>query len=148
MNIVKVKLKNTSTNELKYGTDGAACFDIPAAGDIEWVREDKLHTAIIPTGLFFEIPEGYKINIFPRSGWGFKYNIQLANGTGIIDSDYRGEVKVKLIAHSCPLSLPEIKYGTRVAQAEIVPVYIAEFETVDELSDTERGIGGFGSTGV
>lgn len=136
----------------KYGTTGAACFDLSSSKDVEWspkwdYNRFICYEAVIPTGLVFEVPEGYRMDIYPRSGWGFKHNIQLANGTGKIDSDYRGEVMVKLIAFCSERHLPEIKTGTRVAQAEINPVIQVSFKEAQELSDTNRGSGGFGSTG-
>ena len=149
--MIELKVKKISNQATipEYQTKGAACFDIAAAKDIDWVQEafndTFVYTATIPTGLAFEIPEGYRMDIYPRSGWGFKYNIQLANGTGKIDSDYRGELMVKLICFS---NKPQqIKVGTRIAQGEINPVYQAKFKEVEELSDTERGSNGFGSTG-
>ena len=142
-----------------YGSAGAACFDIHSDKDVAWtevhVRDEITGVgkqiawqAVVPTGLAFEIQSGYRMDIYPRSGWGFKHNIQLANGTGKIDSDYRGEVMVKLIAFCKKDDLPEIKKGERIAQAEINVVVQAEFKEVDSLSDTERGEGGFGSTGT
>lgn len=153
---VKVKKLNENATIPKYATSGAACFDLHSAEDIDWnkvyVQGMYLVTAIIPTGLAFEIPEGYRMDIYPRSGWGFKHNIQLANGTGKIDSDYRGEVMVKLIGF-IPISdfqkfTIQIKKGIRFAQAEINPVIQASFSEVETLSSTDRDSNGFGSTGV
>ena len=102
--------------------------------------------ALIPTGLFMEFEPGYEVQIRARSGLAAKHGIGLVNGVGTIDSDYRGEVKVALI------NLGEdafaVRNGDRIAQMVISPVVRAEIEPADELSDTERGKGGFGSTGV
>ena len=146
------KLDNNGTIPT-YGSKGAACFDMYSSENVEWKEVFQRGNvigweAIVPTGLSFEIQSGYRMDIYPRSGWGFKHNIQLANGTGKIDSDYRGEVKVKLIAFCSQSELPKIEKGSRIAQAEINAVIQAEFKEVDTLSDTERGEGGFGSTGT
>lgn len=152
--MTKVKIKKLHPDAIipTYGTDGAACFDLYALqvdglsiiGNV--INDDS--PVICRTGLSFEIPHGYAMMIYSRSGHGFKQDIRLANCVGVIDSDYRGEVMVKL---TCDLykELPDvIKPGDRVAQAMIVPVDRVEFETVDELSGTDRGAGGFGSTGA
>ena len=151
MKQIKIKTKTNFTLP-EYATLGAACFDIAASENVNWEiievdSEFGMAQAVVPTGLKFEIPEGYRMDIYPRSGWGFKYNIQLANGTGKIDSDYRGEVKVKLIAFGDVTNLPGITKGTRIAQGEINKVTQAIFKKTDNLSETERGQGGFGSTG-
>lgn len=160
---LKTKKINGQTKDLKYATDGAVCFDIVSNEDAAWnaiytrhYDADKrkvtknlvCYETIIDTGYQFEIPQGFRMDIFPRSGWGFKHNIQLANGTGKIDSDFRGEVKIKLIAFCERDNLPSINRGDRIAQADINPVTIAEFEYVDILEETERGQDGFGSTGI
>lgn len=161
--LLKTKKINDQTEDLKYGSKGAACFDLVSNADVEWKAVYAYHyevdnrqtsksiiafEAIIPTGYQFEIPEGFRMDIYPRSGWGFKHNVQLANGTGKIDSDYRGEVQVKLVGFTTRDNLPKISKGDRIAQAEINPVIVADFEYVDSLDETERGQGGFGSTGV
>ncbi len=164
---MKVKIVSKNSQLPKYKTSGACCMDLVAAEDTEWntdyfTREDwdrvmsgtgctlspALNTALITTGIKVEVPEGYRLDIYPRSGWGFKYNIQLANGTGKIDSDYRGEIQVKLIAIADVDSLPTILAGDRIAQMELNPVIKVEWEQVGELSVTERGRGGLGSTGT
>lgn len=158
MKSVQIKAKAVREGAIlpAYQTNGAACFDFVAAADVEWERvkigtatgEAFVFTAVVPTGFAFEIPEGYRMDIYPRSGWAFKHNIQLANGTGKIDSDYRGEVMVKLIGFFNEFSkVPEIKKGTRIAQSEINEVTRAEFVLTEDLSDTDRGEGGFGHTG-
>jgi dUTP pyrophosphatase len=134
----------------QYATDGAACFDLHAL--IPDVPKEAcvfpIKPAAIRTGLAFEIPDGYVMLIFSRSGHGFKNDIRLANCVGVIDSDYRGEVQVKL-SNDNPQGLRfDVKHGDRIAQAMIVPVERVELVQVDELSSTSRGEGGFGSTGT
>ena len=155
MNINIKKLKENAVIP-EYKTKGAACFDFVTANDFKWeIREVSnvlvFIQTIIETGLAFEIPEGYRLDIYPRSGNAFKYNIQLANGTGKIDSDYRGEVKIKLIGFVPKERLNEvmqgIKKGTRIAQGEINSVKQVKFISVKKLSETQRGEKGFGSTG-
>lgn len=126
----------------RYGTDGAACFDLQAAVSMS-IPGGK--TALIPTGLAFQIPEGYKLDVYSRSGLSIKHDLALANGTGIIDSDYRGEVMVAL--YNRAESTRHIERGDRIAQAMLVPVPKVHLIQVDELETTERGAGGFGSTG-
>jgi dUTP pyrophosphatase len=109
------------------------------------IRPGREHVAL-KTGLAFEIPEGYVMKVYSRSGHGFKNGIRLANGTGIIDSDYRGEVMVKM--HNDGDTAVLITAGERIAQAMIEPIQQVSFEVVDELSDTARGSGGLGSTGT
>lgn len=102
-------------------------------------------TSMLPTGLSFEIPEGYVGLVFARSSLGSKRGLAPANKVGVIDSDYRGEVKVALHNHS---TAPQtVEPGERVAQFVIVPFLPADYEEAQELSDTDRGAGGFGSTG-
>lgn len=123
-----------------YATKGAACFDIHAI-------EEGLVGAIpkiFRTGLAFEIPEGNAMLVFSRSGYGFSKDIRLSNCVGVIDSDYRGELKIKLVADGVHIN--RFMPGDRIAQAMIVPVPQVSF-IVGELSDTERGEGGFGSSG-
>lgn len=124
----------------KYATKGAACFDLHAHGlDYE--------TNVMGTGLAFAIPEGHVMLIFSRSGHGYKYGVRLANCVGVIDSDYRGEVSVKLTADSEEANKLIINPGDRIAQAMVIPVSQVTFDVVDQLDETERGTGGFGSTG-
>ena len=100
---------------------------------------------MVPTGLFFEIPEGYEVQVRPRSGLAAKSGITVLNTPGTIDSDYRGEIKVILI--NLGTSDFTVNSGDRIAQMIIAPVIQASFEITDSLSQTERGEGGFGSTG-
>lgn len=130
-----------------YETDGSAGMDIRAA-----VSEDESmiispnQRALVPTGLVFEIPKGFEVQIRPRSGLAFKNGITCLNTPGTIDSDYRGEIKVLLI--NLGAEEFEITRGMRIAQMIVAPVTQAQLNEVSELGDTERGIGGFGSTGV
>lgn len=102
--------------------------------------------AMIPTALSFEIPAGYEIQARPRSGLAAKQGVSLVNTPGTIDADYRGEVKIILI--NLGQEPVEIKNQDRIAQLVLCPVLQAEFEVVDTLSESSRGHGGFGSTGV
>jgi dUTP pyrophosphatase len=138
---MNIKIKKLHPNAVipTYGTEGAAAFDLYACTDSE-----NSGCTVVSTGLAFEIPEGHAMFIKPRSGMAFKEGIQAFSGT--IDSDYRGEIKVLLTADNVYTDII-IKAGQRVAQAVIMPVPNIAFEEVDELSDTSRGTGGFGSTG-
>lgn len=126
-----------------YATDGAACFDL-AVLCTELQRVPAGGSAEFATGLAFEIPAGYCMRIYSRSGQGFRHGVRLANCVGVIDSDYRGEVRVKLTNDS--MRDMHVRPGDRIAQAEIAPVLRVSFEEVDALSETERGANGFGST--
>ena len=150
------RLKKLSTIPT-YGTDGAGCFDLYACFDdvnsYEWIFYDSTNCnrfveehIVIPTGLSFEIPKGYCMLIFSRSGHGFKNNVRLSNCVGVIDSDYRGEVMVKLTQDSIDCDFT-VRHGDKIAQGMIIPVDKVQFVLQDELSDTERGSNGFGSTG-
>ena len=101
---------------------------------------------MVPTGLFFEIPEGYEVQIRPRSGLAAKNGVTVLNTPGTIDSDYRGEIKVILI--NLGAADFTINSGDRIAQMVVAPVTQAAFSITDSLSETERGAGGFGSTGI
>ncbi len=129
----------------QYQTKGAAGADISAF----LTRSETLRPGeykAIPTGLYMEIPEGYEVQVRPRSGLAFKHGVTVLNAPGTIDSDYRGEVKVILINHSDEPFV--INNGDRIAQIVVAPVSRLPFEEVRDLSETERGEGGFGSTGV
>lgn len=128
-----------------YATQGSAGMDITAAIDMP-VTLAPMQRMAIATGLTMAIPEGFEVQIRPRSGLALKQGLTVANAPGTIDSDYRGEVKVILInLGEAPV---EIDRGMRIAQMVIAPVTVAQFELVDRLDDTDRGDGGFGSTGV
>lgn len=128
----------------QYKTTGAAGADICALLS-EPVIIKKGERAMIPTGLFFAIPEGFEVQIRPRSGLAAKNGVTVLNTPGTIDSDYRGEIKVILI--NLGNEDFEVKNGDRIAQMVVAPVTIGVFEKVDALDETERGSGGFGSTG-
>jgi len=129
----------------EYKTAGAAGADICAFVS-EPVTIPAGKYAMVPTGLFFEIPMGYEVQIRPRSGLAAKNGVTVLNTPGTIDSDYRGEIKIILINLGDKDFV--INNGDRVAQMVIAPVTQGTFEIVKELSETERGAGGFGSTGV
>ena len=128
-----------------YKTAGAAGADVCALVE-ENVLLKKGQRTIIPTGLFFEIPQGYEIQVRPRSGLAAKNGVTVLNTPGTIDSDYRGELKVILI--NLGDEDFEIKSGDRIAQIIVAPVTIGNFIQCESISETERGAGGFGSTGV
>ena len=113
---------------------------------IETIFLEPLERKLIPTGLFSEIPEGYEIQIRPRSGLAFKQGITCLNTPGTIDSDYRGEIKVLLINLSNEKQA--IQHGDRIAQIVVAHVEKATLIPVEIIEETERGAGGFGSTGV
>lgn len=126
-----------------YETDGAAGMDVQSAED--YVLAPGARHAVA-TGLAFAIQKGFEVQVRPRSGLALKKGITCLNTPGTIDSDYRGEVKVILANFGAEPF--EIKRGDRIAQFVIAPVTIGKFTEVDSLDDTERGDGGFGSTGV
>lgn len=128
----------------EYKTKGAAGADLCA-----WIEQpvslEVGKSMIVPTGLYVEIPEGFEIQIRPRSGLAAKNGITVLNTPGTIDCDYRGEIGVILINHGTqPFNIAK---GDRIAQMVVAPVVRAEFVAADELDVTERGAGGFGSTG-
>lgn len=142
---VKIKkLENFKGEMPAYQSPGASGFDIRAqiSQSMSLAPGER---AMVPTGLSFEIPLGYEIQCRPRSGWAAKAGLTVLNTPGTIDSDYRGEVKVILV--NLGPEPVEIKDQERIAQLVLCPVYQAQFELAQELSDTERGAGGFGSTG-
>lgn len=140
---VKIKKVNPDATMPVYATPGSACFDLYTV-DEGLVLPASART--FSTGLAFEIPEGHVMLVFSRSGHGFSHGIRLSNGTGVIDSDYRGEVKVKLHNDWLETGFPVVK-GSRIAQAMVIACQSVEFDVVEELSSTARGTGGFGSTG-
>ena len=128
----------------KYETAGSSGMDLAAniAGNISI---DPGKTAIIPTGLALSIPKGFEVQIRPRSGLAAKKKITVLNTPGTIDSDYRGEIKVILINQGQETF--KVEKGLRIAQMVVCPVVQAQIKEVEDLSETERGKGGFGSTG-
>jgi dUTP pyrophosphatase len=145
--LLQVKVKKLRENALlpTYGTAGAACLDFKTHKEItrnDWVYKGDEYSYVVETGLAFEIPRNHVMLVFSRSGHGFKHSCVLANSTGVIDSDYRGEVKIKLVTKR----LFEIEEGGGVAQMIVLPYPTIVLTEVQELSDTSRGAGGFGST--
>ena len=125
-----------------YATDGAAGMDVLAAENLT-LKIGQRHA--VATGLAVAIPQGYEIQVRPRSGLALKHGITVPNTPGTIDSDYRGELKVIMINHGADDFA--IARGDRIAQLVLAPVTQATWEEVEELDDTVRGTGGFGSTG-
>ena len=143
---VKIKLTR-GAKAPEYATDGSAAVDIRAALEGGEVIIQPGERAMIPTGIAISMGRDDMVAVMAgRSGLGAKYGITLANGIGVIDSDYRGEIRATLINNGNePFKVSD---GDRVAQLMFMPVCQADFLTVDELDETERGTGGFGSTGV
>lgn len=139
---LKIKKLHADAQLPTYGTADAACFDLYALTD---VSVPSSSSAAVKTGLAIEVPPGHALMVYSRSGHGFKNGIRLSNTTGIVDSDYRGEVMVKL--HNDSTTDFQVRAGDRIAQGMVIPVPKCSFEEVTELSDTARGTGGFGSTG-
>lgn len=142
---MEIKIKSESGIVPTYETAGSAGMDIRAylKEPVELLPGQR---ALIPTGIYLEIPEGYEVQIRARSGLAIKRGIGLVNGIGTIDSDYRGEVKIALINWGDEPFV--ISNGERVAQMVAARYEKVEFTVADELSETERGSGGFGHTGV
>ena len=142
---VVVKIVNESGNPLPaYATEGSAGMDL-CAHIHESVVLEPLERKLIPTGLFIELPTGYEAQIRPRSGLALKQGITCLNSPGTIDADYRGEIGVILINLSNEMQV--IKTGDRIAQMVIAPVTQISWEPATTLTPTNRGAGGFGSTG-
>lgn len=145
MHEVVIKIINTSGNDLpEYATAGSAGMDIRAYLQNPVILQ-PLERAMIPTGIYLEIPSGYEAQMRPRSGLAFKYGITCLNSPGTIDSDYRGELKVILINLSSENQT--ISNGERIAQIVISKVERALLQPVEELAISVRGEGGFGHTG-
>ena len=139
-----VKVVNKSTNSLpEYQTPQSAGIDLQSDQNITITPGAR---TLVKTGLHIELPKGYQAQIVPRSGLALKHGISIVNSPGTIDSDYRGEIGIILINHGTePFN---VKSGDRIAQMVISKVEQLEWESVEELSNTERGEGGFGSTGL
>lgn len=143
---VKIKKWQHYKGELpQYQSAGASGFDVRAQLGGETIILKKGERAMVPTGLSFEIPFGFEIQARPRSGWAAKQGLTVLNTPGTIDADYRGEVKIILVNLGQEEVL--IQDQDRCAQLVLAPVLQAQFELVSDLSDSERGAGGFGSTG-
>lgn len=129
----------------KYMTEEAAGMDI-TAHLAEPIELKSLERHLVPTGIKLEIPKGYEVQVRPRSGLAIKHGVTLLNSPGTIDSDYRGEIKVILVNLSSEPFI--VKNGERIAQLVLQKVYQMDLKEVDELNETSRSSGGFGSTGV
>ena len=142
MTKIKVKIKKLRDNAVvpEYQTSGSAACDLVSCGDVVIPARGR---AMVPTGISVEC-EGVAVLLFARSGLAVKKGISLANGVGVVDSDYRGEIMVGLMNNTDEDYA--VSEGDRVAQMMFVPVVQAVFEEASELSDTDRGAGGFGST--
>lgn len=165
MDMATLKFKKLHPDAVvpKYATPGSACVDLVAIGidglsrDLTRQFQDRGYkdgsveippgsSALFGTGLAFEIPAGHVLLVFGRSGHGFIHGVRLSNCVGVIDCDYRGEVQVKLRNDGV---LPfKVSNGARIAQALLVPIPRMELLEAEQLSGTERGTGGFGSTGA
>ena len=145
MSAVEVKIVNTSCNGLPdYATTGSSGMDIRANTAVP-LKMQPLERALVPTGLFIELPEGYEGQVRPRSGLAFKQGITCLNSPGTIDADYRGEIKIILINLSQQEQV--INPGDRIAQLIVQKVEQVKWKVVEELDLTERNSGGFGHTG-
>ena len=145
--MIKILIKRLSKEVSlpKYETSGSSGMDL-AANINSKVNIDPGKTAVIPTGLAVSIPKGYEVQIRPRSGLAAKKKITVLNTPGTIDADYRGEIEVILINLSKDSF--EVEKGLRIAQMVVCPIVQAQLKEVDDLKQTERGEGGFGSTGT
>lgn len=143
---MKVRIKKLSDKAIipTFGSAGSAGGDLYSAEENQVIIAPN-QTVLIGTGLAVEIPDGYVGLVYARSGLATKSGLAPANKVGVIDSDYRGEIKVALHNHSNEIRT--VSQGERIAQMVIAPYLKVEYEEVDDLSDTARGGGGFGSTG-
>jgi dUTP pyrophosphatase len=142
---IKPLNKSVTEKDLFYATEGSAGMDLRAANEND-ILIPKGKTALIPTGIAIALPLGYEAQVRPRSGLALKKSVTVLNTPGTVDSDYRGEVGVILINHGEEDFV--VKKGERIAQMVIAKYEFAELEFVRDLSETERGEGGFGSTGT
>jgi len=141
---MKVKIKKVHADAIipEYKTEGAAGCDITA---VEEVTIKPNESFLVRTGLSIECPQGYFVMLAPRSSFVLKKNLDVPNSVGIIDSDYRGEILMSL--RNLGTEDAVIEKGERIGQILFIPVVQADFEVVEELTETQRGAGGFGSTG-
>ena len=145
MTKILIKRLSKEVSLPKYETSGSSGMDLSANIDSD-VNIEPGNSAIIPTGLAISIPKGFEVQIRPRSGLAAKQKISVLNTPGTIDADYRGEIKVILINLNDKVFT--VEKGLRIAQMVVCPVVQAKLEEVSELNDTDRGKGGFGSTGI
>ena len=145
--MIKILIKRLSKEVSlpKYETSGSSGMDLSANIDTN-INIDPGKTAVVPTGLAISIPKGFEVQIRPRSGLAAKQKISVLNTPGTIDADYRGEIKVILI--NLGQDSFKVEKGFRIAQMVVCPVVQAQLKEVNDLSETERGEGGFGSTGT
>ena len=146
MNMIQIPIVNKSRHALpEYATEQSAGMDLRANIDAP-VTLEPLQRALIPTGLFMALPKGYEAQVRPRSGLAIKHGIGVLNAPGTIDADYRGEIKVILVNLSAePFTIND---GDRIAQMGIARHETIAWQPATELSETERGAGGFGHSGV
>ena len=145
MTKILIKRLSKEVSLPKYETNGSSGMDLAADIDAN-INIDPGKTAIIPTGLALSIPKGFEVQIRPRSGLAAKQKISVLNTPGTIDADYRGEIKVIFI--NLGQETFKVEKGLRIAQMVVCPVIQAQLKEVDDLNETERGKGGFGSTGI
>ena len=145
MTKILIKRLSKKVSLPKYETSGSSGMDLAAYIDSN-INIDPGQTAIIPTGLSLSIPKGFEVQIRPRSGLAAKQKISVLNTPGTIDADYRGEIKVILI--NLGQEPFKVEKGLRIAQMGVCPIVQAQLTEVDDLNETERGKGGFGSTGA
>ena len=145
MTKILIKRLSKEVSLPKYETSGSSGMDLAANIDAN-INIDPGKTAIIPTGLALSIPKGFEVQIRPRSGLAAKQKISVLNTPGTIDADYRGEIKVILV--NLGQETFKVEKGLRIAQMVVCPVVQAQLKEVNDLSETERGKGGFGSTGT
>lgn len=142
---INIKKLHRDAQVPEYATSGSAGFDLSFAEETFDLLPQKTYT--LGTGLAFEIPEGYELQIRPRSGLSLNTQLRISNAPGTVDADYRGEVKI-IFTNTSTYRAFRVSKGDRIAQGVLAPVVQATFELVEELGETERGIKGFGSTGV
>ena len=141
---VQIKKLNSKVKVPKYKTDGSSGVDLEAFIENPIIVEPN-SSKLIPTGISLSIPQDCEVQVRPRSGLAAESSISVLNTPGTIDSDYRGEIKIILFNHGNEQFV--VKNGDRIAQMVLVPVFKFQFEEVNELTQTNRGSGGFGSTG-
>ena len=143
---IKIKSINNDISIPSYETNSSAGLDLRAYLPEGNFKLNPKETKLIGTGLYFEIPEGFEVQIRPRSGLAFKNGVSVLNSPGTIDADYRGEIKILLINHGSEPFI--VEHEMRIAQMIVARYERIEFEVVKSLSDSKRGSGGFGSTGT
>ena len=143
---MKVRVAHDSIDLPEYETNSSAGMDLRAYLPDGSISLDPKQRTLIGTGLFFEIPQGFEVQIRPRSGLALKHGVTVLNSPGTIDADYRGEIKVILVNHGEEPFL--IEHEMRIAQMVVSKYQQVQFKLVKELTSSERGSGGFGSTGT